>query len=170
MELLGLEINQKKSVVSTNKACGEYLKKTWISDIDVSMISWKQLYQNHSTLMGRCSDALYFAQKWSTAKIPIPALVRRAALTYETISSPSMSVLNIPYLALLSVALRQRNIPLENFLVFLIKEGKEISFKSLFEKVGNLNPNLQEVQEVLHSFFTGVGELLPTTASFLQRT
>jgi hypothetical protein len=39
MKSLGLEINQKKSVVSVSKACGEYLKKTWIKDIDVSMIS-----------------------------------------------------------------------------------------------------------------------------------
>lgn len=39
MKSLGLEINQKKSVVSISKACGEYLKKTWINDTDVSMIS-----------------------------------------------------------------------------------------------------------------------------------
>lgn len=39
MSLLGLELNQKKSVVSVKKAAGEYLKKTWIRNIDVSMIS-----------------------------------------------------------------------------------------------------------------------------------
>lgn len=81
MEALGLEINQKKSVVSVRKAMGEYLKKTWIRDLDVSMISWKQLYQNHSSLMGRVSDALYFLQKWSTANLSVAAIVRRAALT-----------------------------------------------------------------------------------------
>lgn len=39
MASLGLEINLKKSVVSVSKACGEYLKKTWLNDIDVSQIS-----------------------------------------------------------------------------------------------------------------------------------
>lgn len=81
-----------------------------------------------------------------------------------------MSVLNIPFLALLSVALRQRNIPIETFLVFLIKEGQEITFRSLFQKVGNLNPNLEEVKEIIHKFITGVGDIIPNTGSFLQRT
>lgn len=39
MALLGLEINQKKSVVSRSHPVGEYLKKTWIRNLDVSMVS-----------------------------------------------------------------------------------------------------------------------------------
>jgi len=39
MELLGLEINQKKSVVSLKTPAGEYLKKTWFNDFDYSQIS-----------------------------------------------------------------------------------------------------------------------------------
>lgn len=120
--------------------------------------------------MGRVSDALYFLQKWSTSSIPIPAIVRKASLTWTAIVSPSMSVLNIPYLALLSVALRQRDMPMEAFLTFLIKEGVELTFKSLFQKVSNLTPNLQEIEEVLKGWLSGVGDLLPKTDSFLRRT
>jgi len=125
MESLGLEINQKKSVVATNKACGEYLKKTWLRNIDVSMISWKQLYQNHSTLMGRVTDALYFCSKWSSANIPIASLVRKAALTWKDLSDPSMKVLNIPFLALLSLPLRQGTVKIETFLTFQLYKGEE---------------------------------------------
>jgi hypothetical protein len=170
MASLGLEINQKKSVVSVAKATGEYLKKTWIKNIDVSMISWKQLYQNSHSLMGRCTDALYFLEKWSTANLPIQAIVFRAVSTWDKLSSPQRSDLSVPLLALLSIALRQKRVPIANFLTFLFKEGTDFNFRDLFKKVSGLKPNLEEVTVVLKKFFAGEDNLLPSTASFLQRT
>jgi len=170
MALLGLEINQKKSVVSIAKATGEYLKKTWIKNLDVSMISWKQLYQNSHSLMGRCTDALYFLQKWDTAKLPVQSIVFRAVSTWDKLRSPLRSDLSVPLLALLSIALRQKRVPITNFLTFLFKEGVDFDFKDLYRKVSGLKPNLEEVSLVLKKFFAGESDLLPSSASFLQRT
>lgn len=170
MKSLGLEINQKKSVVSVGKACGEYLKKTWIKDTDVSMISWKQLYQNHSTLMGRISDSLYFLQKWNAQKLGIIPIVRRTALTWPGLQSSSREVVNVPLLALMSTALRQSRLPLEKFFLFLLKPGEAwFEFKTLYSRISNLKINQQEVVDFLSSFFSGTGIIIPDTRDWTRR-
>jgi len=52
----------------------------------------------------------------------------------------------------------------------LFKEGVDFDFKDLYRKVSGLKPNLEEVSLVLKKFFAGESDLLPSSASFLQRT
>lgn len=134
------------------------------------MISWKQLYQNSHSLMGRCTDALYFLQKWSSAGLSVQSILFRAVSTWDKLTNVQRSDLTVPSLALLSIALRQSKIPLVNFLAFLFKEGQNFDFRILFRKVHSLKPNLEEVTNVLRKFFSGESDLLPSSDSFLQRT
>lgn len=170
MGRLGLELNQKKSVVSIQKAAGEYLKKTWIKNIDVSMISWKQLYQNHSTLMGRVSDALYFLEKWRTHGNSIPAIVRRCVLNWNSLNKNSREDINVPLLALLSTALRQSKLPLEKFFLFLMgQRERSLNFKDLYSKLSKLKVKQEEITFFLDLFFNKKEITFPFTRDWHNR-
>lgn len=154
MDSLGLEINLKKSVISLRKAAGEYLKKTWIQDYDVSQLSWKQLYQNNFTLVGRVSDALYFIQKWSSRKKFNPgSIVAKVVPNWKGFVKPCPKDNNIALLALLQVVIKQSKQPLEDYLRILCFRKGALDIRVLFDKVIDLAVRPIEVIQILKRWF-----------------
>jgi len=151
---IGLEINQKKSVVASDKAAGEYLKKTWVRYNDVSMISWKQLYQNHFTLMGRVSDALYFIQKWGVNKYSPSAIIQRAAFTWVDRLTYSAKKLHVPVAAIISTIYKTTKVPVEDVLhLFWNFKDSEFEYRSIYRGLP-LTLNTAHALSIIRTFVT----------------
>jgi hypothetical protein len=72
--------------------------------------------------------------------------------------------INIPLLALLSTALRQAQLPIEKFFVFLMgQKDRSLEFKSLYSHLSKLKIKSEEVQVFLDQFFKGKEITFPTT-------
>lgn len=97
-------------------------------------------------------------------------MVRRATLTYDRITSGAREAIDIPLLALLSIALRATKVPLDIFLVFLFDENKpNMSFRKLFGSTKDLSVDRRLAIKLL-SDFQEYNKIKPVeTRSFLTR-
>lgn len=85
-------------------------------------------------------------------------------------NSPKREVIDIPLLALLSIAIRSSKVPLDIFLVFLFDENKpNMNFRKLFGRVKDLCVDRRLAVRLLEDFQT-LGRIQPVeTRSFLTR-
>jgi len=164
MNSLGLTINLKKSVVSKHKAAGEYLKRTWIRDIDVGQISWKQIYQSESNLISRVSDSFYFIKKWR-GHVPYTTIIRNCTYSYLDWFKPNKEKYSLSMLALLGIYFNASKTVIEHYIPFLFFQKEKEGLYDMFDYKNLVSLKIPDIRVVLDKFFE-TGKVSWETLSF----